>query len=129
MNRLEGQVAWITGAGSGIGHGIALALAREGADVILSSRRSEPLATVAGEVEAAGRRAVIAPMDVTDRDQIDTAITQAVDQLSPVSILVNNAGVNTPLRTATERRWRTGTAWWTSISRARSTVSARSTNP
>ena len=102
MNRLEGQVAWITGAGTGIGRGIALALAREGADVILSSRRREPLADVAGEVEAAGRRAAIAPMDVTDREQIDAAMAPAVDQLGPVSILVNNAGVNTPLRTATE---------------------------
>ncbi len=102
MIRLEGQVAWITGAGTGIGRGIALALAREGADVILSSRRREPLADVAGEVEAAGRRAAIAPMDVTDRDQIDAAMAPAVDQLGTVSILVNNAGVNTPLRTATE---------------------------
>ena len=102
MNRLEGHVAWITGAGTGIGRGIALALAREGADVILSSRRREPLEEVAAEVDAAGRRAVIAPLDVTDREQVGEAVAQTAEQLGPVSILVNNAGVNTPLRTATE---------------------------
>ncbi len=102
MNRLEGHVAWVTGAGTGIGRGIALALAREGADLILSSRRSEPLEETAAEVDAAGRRAAIAPLDVTDRDRIREAITPATDELGPVSILVNNAGVNTPLRTATE---------------------------
>ena len=102
MKRLEGHVAWVTGAGTGIGRGIALALAREGVDVVLSSRRREPLEEVAAEVEAAGRRAVAAPLDVTDREQIDEAVARATEQLGPVSILVNNAGVNTPLRTATE---------------------------
>ncbi len=101
MNRLEGHVAWVTGAGTGIGRGIALALAREGVDVVLSSRRREPLAAVAAEVEAEGRRALIAPLDVTDRVQIDEAVARATEQLGSVSILVNNAGVNTPLRTAT----------------------------
>ena len=70
--------------------------------MILSSRRREPLEEVAAEVEAAGRRALAAPMDVTDREQIDEAVALATEQLGPVSILVNNAGVNTPLRTATE---------------------------
>ncbi|MCY3770446.1 MAG: SDR family NAD(P)-dependent oxidoreductase [Gemmatimonadetes bacterium] len=102
MNRLAGHVAWVTGAGTGIGRGIALALAREGADVILSSRRREPLEETAAEVASAGRRAAIAPLDVTDRDQIDEAVNPATERLGPVSILVNNAGVNTPLRTATE---------------------------
>lgn len=102
MNRLEGHVAWITGAGTGIGRGIALALAREGADVILSSRRREPLEEVAAEVASAGCRAAIAPLDVTDREQTGAAVAKAAEQLGSVSILVNNAGVNTPLRTATE---------------------------
>ena len=102
MHRLEGQVAWVTGAGTGIGRGIAMALAREGADVILSSRRREPLAEVARQVEAAGRRAAVAPMDVTDRDQVREAVAAAEERLGPVSVLVNNAGVNMPLRTATE---------------------------
>ena len=102
MHRLDGHVAWVTGAGTGIGRGIALGLAHEGVDVILSSRRREPLEEVAAEVEAAGRRALAAPMDVTDREQIDEAVALATEQLGPVSILVNNAGVNTPLRTATE---------------------------
>ena len=102
MSRLKGHVAWITGAGTGIGRGIALALAKEGADVILSSRRREPLKETAAQVAAAGRRAAIAPLDVTDREQIQEGIAQATKQLGPVSILVNNAGVNTPLRTATE---------------------------
>ena len=102
MGKLEGQVAWITGAGTGIGRGIALALAQEGADLILSSRRSEHLEDVAAEVAKIGQKALVLPLDVTKRPEIEESINQAIAQLGAISILVNNAGINTPLRTATE---------------------------
>ena len=63
---LEGRVAVITGAGTGIGRGTALVLADHGADVVLAGRRPEPLAATAAEVEALGRRALTVPTDVTD---------------------------------------------------------------
>jgi len=102
MKRLKGHVAWVTGAGSGIGRSVAVALAQEGADLILSSRRQEPLENVAADVEATGQQAMTAPLDVTDREKVNSTVARATEKLGPVSILVNNAGVNTPHRTATE---------------------------
>lgn len=102
MKRLRGHVAWVTGAGSGIGRSIALALAKEGADLVLSSRRQEPLKNVAADVEAMGQKALTAPLDVTKRGKINEMVALATEEIGPISILVNNAGVNTPHRTATD---------------------------
>lgn len=100
MNRLEGKVAWITGGGTGIGRGIAKSLAEEGVDVLLSGRRPEPLEETAALVREAGRRAVIAPLDVTDRASIARVVDQATKELGGIHLLINNAGTNTRSRMA-----------------------------
>ena len=102
MNRLKGRVAWVTGAGTGIGRGIALALAGEGVDLILSGRRTEPLEEVAEQVNKIGQKVVVAPLDVTDRDQVNRVAEQSAAELGRILLLVNNAGANTTNRTVTE---------------------------
>lgn len=91
---LEGRRALVTGASRGIGRAIALAYARAGADVALLARNAEVLAEVAAEVEAQGRRAIIAPADVLDPDSTHAAVGAAIDGLGGLDILVNNAGGN-----------------------------------
>jgi NADP-dependent 3-hydroxy acid dehydrogenase YdfG len=91
---LDGEVALITGAGSGIGRACASALARAGADVALMGRREAPLDGSATLVETAGRRAVVFAGDVTDHSQVDAAAIQIEEMLGPIGIAVANAGVN-----------------------------------
>ena len=91
---LDGEVALITGAGSGIGRACASALARAGADVALMGRREAPLDESATLVETAGRRAVVFAGDVTDHSQVDAAAIQIEEMLGPIGIAVANAGVN-----------------------------------
>lgn len=102
MSRLNGRVAWITGAGTGIGRGIALALANEGVDLILSGRRQAPLDEVAELVRNRGRRVLTAPIDVMDRDGIARVVDKATTALNGIHLLINSAGINTTSRTATE---------------------------
>ncbi|TMR21760.1 SDR family oxidoreductase [Nonomuraea turkmeniaca] len=89
---LSGKQALVTGASKGIGRAIALAYAEAGADVALVSRSAESLAEVGKEIEALGRRAVVIPADLTDRDAAAGAVAAAVDGLGHLDILVNNAG-------------------------------------
>ena len=89
---LSGKQALVTGASKGIGRAIALAYAEAGADVALVSRSAESLAEVAKEVEALGRRAVVLPADLTDRDAAVGAVAGAIDGLGHLDIVVNNAG-------------------------------------
>jgi NAD(P)-dependent dehydrogenase (short-subunit alcohol dehydrogenase family) len=88
---LEGKVAIVSGIGPGMGRDIALALAREGADIALGARREKGLVKVAGEIEELGRRAVWAQTDITDTDQCEQLVATAREQLGRVDILVNNA--------------------------------------
>ena len=88
---LEGKVAVVSGIGPGMGRDIALALAREGADIAMGARRDRGLIKVAGEVEAMGRRAVWAQTDITSRADCDRLARLAHDELGRVDILVNNA--------------------------------------
>lgn len=90
---LSGRTAFITGAGTGIGRGIALALARRGAPVVLCGRRREPLAAVAAEVQALGGKAAIAQGDVTDAAARLKMLETAHAAFGCVQILVNNAGI------------------------------------
>ncbi|MFI7126604.1 SDR family NAD(P)-dependent oxidoreductase [Nonomuraea sp. NPDC050153] len=89
---LTGKNALVTGASKGIGRGIALAYAEAGADVALVARSAESLAEVAKEVEALGRRAVVIPADLTDREAAAGAVAAAIDGLGHLDIVVNNAG-------------------------------------
>ncbi|MEV4286608.1 SDR family NAD(P)-dependent oxidoreductase [Nonomuraea bangladeshensis] len=89
---LNGKQALVTGASKGIGRAIALAYAAAGADVALVSRSADALAEVAKEVEALGRRAVVLPADLTDRDAAASTVAAAIDGLGHLDIVVNNAG-------------------------------------
>jgi NADP-dependent 3-hydroxy acid dehydrogenase YdfG len=91
---VRGKVAWITGAGSGIGEATAKALAREGAQVVLTGRRIEPLERVADEIKSSGGQAVVLPGDVTNRQQVQAIAESIVAKLCRIDILVNNAGMN-----------------------------------
>lgn len=91
--RLSGRRALVTGADSGIGRAVAIAFAREGADVALSYLREEQDEgdEVAGLVKDAGRRAVQVPGDLTSEDQCELLVQTSVDELGGLDVLVNNA--------------------------------------
>jgi 3-oxoacyl-[acyl-carrier protein] reductase len=94
MGKLDGRTALVTGGGRGIGRGIVLELAREGADVAINYRRSRAAAeTTAAEVRALGRRAVTLEADVSDREAVDRMVTAAVRDLGRLDIAVANSGV------------------------------------
>lgn len=97
--RFEGKVAFISGASRGVGRCIALALAREGADIVIAAKTSEPnpklpgtIHTVAAEVEALGRRALPVRMDVRDEEAVAAAVEGALGRFGRIDFLVNNAG-------------------------------------
>ena len=90
--RVTDRVAVVTGAGRGIGAATAVALAQAGADVVISARTEDQLAKVAREVEAAGRRAVVVPADLSDLDAVAGLATAAVDAFGRLDIVVNNVG-------------------------------------
>jgi NAD(P)-dependent dehydrogenase (short-subunit alcohol dehydrogenase family) len=93
--RLDGRVALVTGASSGLGAGFAVALAEAGADLVLAARRADRLADVADEITRRGRRSVVVPTDVTDPDQCAAATEAAVEAFGRLDVLVNNAGLGT----------------------------------
>jgi NAD(P)-dependent dehydrogenase (short-subunit alcohol dehydrogenase family) len=93
--RLDGKVAVVTGASSGLGVAFAKALAEAGADVALGARRVDRLQETRELVEAAGRRAVAVETDVADPDQCTRLVDTAVAELGGVHVLVNNAGIGT----------------------------------
>jgi NAD(P)-dependent dehydrogenase (short-subunit alcohol dehydrogenase family) len=93
--RLDGKVAVVTGASSGLGVAFALALAEAGADVALGARRTERLADVAASVEKLGRRAITVTTDVTKPEDATRLVEETVAQLGRVDVLVNNAGMGT----------------------------------
>jgi NADP-dependent 3-hydroxy acid dehydrogenase YdfG len=95
---LQGKVAWITGAGSGIGRAGALELAKGGARLVLSGRRAEQLDEVAAAIAADGGAAETVPLDVADKDAVAAAAKNILARHGAVDILVNSAGINLPTR-------------------------------
>ncbi|MGD9830316.1 MAG: SDR family oxidoreductase [Hyphomicrobiaceae bacterium] len=98
MRDLKGLVAWVTGAGTGIGEAAAIALAHEGATVILTGRRREPLEAVAAQITADGGKAEVEAGDLS-KASVPARIVAAIEgRHGRLDILVNNAGVNIPAR-------------------------------
>ena len=93
--RLDGRVALVTGASSGLGVFFAEALAEAGADVVLGARRVDKLEETRAKVEAHGRRAVVVQTDVTRPEDCTGMVAAAMDQFGRVDVLVNNAGIGT----------------------------------
>jgi NADP-dependent 3-hydroxy acid dehydrogenase YdfG len=91
--RLDGTVALVTGASSGIGEATALALAAEGAAVAVAARRRDRLDALAQQIEGDGGRVLVCETDVTDEAQAAAAVQGTVDQLGRLDIVVNNAGL------------------------------------
>jgi NAD(P)-dependent dehydrogenase (short-subunit alcohol dehydrogenase family) len=92
MPDLKGKVVIVTGAGSGIGYETALAFARAGARVVVSDRREEPLRPLAERVEALGAEALVAPADVSRREEVEGVARAALERFGRIDVLVNNAG-------------------------------------
>ncbi|GAA4058538.1 SDR family oxidoreductase [Actinomadura miaoliensis] len=90
--RVEGKVAVVTGAGRGIGAATAVALAQAGADVLVSARTEDQLRKVAAEIEAAGRRAVVVPADLSDLSAAAALADRAAAEFGRLDIVVNNVG-------------------------------------
>jgi NAD(P)-dependent dehydrogenase (short-subunit alcohol dehydrogenase family) len=93
--RLDGKVAVVTGASSGLGAGFAVALAQAGADVVLGARRTDRLAQVSAEVVSVGRRALHVLTDVSEPAQCTALVEAAMTRFGKVDVLINNAGVGT----------------------------------
>ena len=91
--RLDGAVALVTGASSGIGAATARALAAQGAAVALVARRQERLADLAKELTDVGRKALVIETDVTEQAQSQAAVDRTVQEFGRLDILINNAGV------------------------------------
>lgn len=93
MFDLTGKVALVTGASSGIGRASALALAMQGAKVVVCARRLEKLEALAAEIKSRGKEALAVQLDVTKQEEITAAVAKTVETFGRLDILLNNAGV------------------------------------
>ncbi len=100
MGALQGKIAWVTGAGSGIGQAAAIALAKEGATVVLTGRRKEPLDATAATIKTDGGKAVVKAGDLMKASAVNRIAADIEKKFGRLDILVNNAGLN-----VTERTW------------------------
>ena len=100
LQDLTGQVAWITGAGTGIGEAGAIKLAEAGCKVVLSGRRAEPLEAVRARIEAAGGEVVVEPLDVSSQQDVAAVVARTKERFGRLDIGVFSAGVNVQ-----ERNW------------------------
>lgn len=101
--KLDGKVAIVTGASSGLGVAFAKALAEAGADLVLGARREERLADTGTLVESAGRRYISVRTDVTQPSECDALVAKAIETFGKIDILVNNAGVGTAVPATREK--------------------------
>ncbi len=108
MGKLDGKIAIVTGAGTGMGRATALMLAEEGAHVVLAGRRPGPIMETAAEIEAGGGRAKARPTDVQIESEARGLVQWTLEQLGRVDILVNNAGGPSRVRSV---RWVDSEAW------------------
>lgn len=90
---LDGKVALVTGASSGLGEHFAFVLAAAGAKVALAARREERLVTLADRIQTSGGRALPVTMDVTDAASIEHGVQEIETELGPLGVLLNNAGI------------------------------------
>src|SRR5262245_41368245 len=102
MGKLDGQVAIVTGAGTGIGRATALLLAAEGATVVVAGRRQAPLQALVAEIQRAGGRADARPADVGNPEQAVALARFTLERHGRVDVLVNNAGSSSRVRNV---RW------------------------
>src|SRR5262245_17473196 len=91
MGILQGKVALVTGGGQGVGRGIALALASEGASIAITGRTKATLDATVKEIEERGVKAIAIPGDVKDERDVDASVELTVRELGSLDILVNNA--------------------------------------
>ena len=98
--RLEGKIAWVTGAGTGIGAATAERFAAEGATVVITGRRKEPLEAVAARIAAAGGKAAVRPADLMKAEQVKAVAEGIAREHGRLDVLVSNAGLN-----VVERDW------------------------
>ncbi|MBA7466086.1 2-dehydro-3-deoxy-D-gluconate 5-dehydrogenase [subsurface metagenome] len=104
---LEGQVAIVTGGGTGIGRSIALEFAKAGADVVVASRRLPVLEEVGREVTVLGKRSLAVQTDISRKTDVDNLVQRVMDKFGVIDILLNNVGVviRHPLLEASEDDW------------------------
>ena len=100
LESLKNKVAWITGAGTGIGQAAAVALARQGAHVVLSGRRAGTLQETVDLVHAGGGTASVEPLDVADAKAVEQVADRIITRCKRLDVLINNAGTN-----VSERYW------------------------
>ncbi|MCK4412302.1 MAG: 3-oxoacyl-[acyl-carrier-protein] reductase [Candidatus Eisenbacteria sp.] len=107
QQNLAGKVALVTGAARGIGRAIALALARRGADLVISDIDEDGAKQTAAAISELGRRSLAVRCDVSRRDEVEALVNETVTQLGSLDILINNAGItrDTLLVRMTEEQW------------------------
>jgi NADP-dependent 3-hydroxy acid dehydrogenase YdfG len=91
---IQGEVAWVTGGGTGIGQAGAVRLAAGGAKIVLTGRRREPLEETAKMIRDKGGEAIVAPADMSKRDEVEAVAKRIADECGRCDILVNSAGIN-----------------------------------
>ncbi len=90
---MKSKIALVTGSGRGIGKAIALALAKEGMDVVVNARHLPEIKATAAEIEALGRRSMVIQCDVSDYEAVENMVQRIVGQWGGIDVLVNNAGI------------------------------------
>lgn len=108
MERFKNTNVLVTGASRGIGKAISLAFAREGAHVVLSSRKADALSALADEIRAQGQKATVIPAHMGKLDQVRDLARRAHEEAGPIHVLVNNAATNPlfgPLLMSTPEAW------------------------